>query len=152
LFAYHWHTNSHLLGLAAQLDEADYQGQPGYGRGSMHEIFFHLLRAMNNWRQGIETGKIQQPLKIEDFPTLASIRAGMQKEQAAWQMLLDRWSVEDIDGDVTMSRRSGDVQTLPLWRILHHLALHGMQHHAELALLLTQKGKSPGDIDFIFYE
>jgi hypothetical protein len=27
-----------------------------------------------------------------------------------------------------------------------------MQHHAELALLLTQKGKSPGDIDFIFYE
>jgi len=26
-----------------------------------------------------------------------------------------------------------------------------MQHFAELAHLLTLKGKSPGDIDFIFY-
>ncbi len=32
------------------------------------------------------------------------------------------------------------------------LVLHGMQHHAELALMLTQKGKPPGDIDFIFYK
>jgi len=151
LFAYHWHTNTHLLDLAAQLDEADYQAQPGYGRGSMHEIFFHLLRAMNNWRQGIETGKIQQPLKSEDFPTLASIRAGIQNEQAAWQILLDQWGVADIDGDVTLSRR-GEMQTLPRWRILHHLVLHGMQHHAEIALLLTQRGRSPGNIDFIFYE
>jgi len=35
---------------------------------------------------------------------------------------------------------------------LQHLILHGMQHHTEIAQLLTLKGQSPGDIDFIFYE
>jgi len=57
LFDYHWHTYYHLLDLAAQLDEADYKEQTGYGKGSMHDIFFHLIRALNNWRQGMETGK-----------------------------------------------------------------------------------------------
>jgi uncharacterized damage-inducible protein DinB len=43
------------------------------------------------------------------------------------------------------------VWTFPRWRVLQHLALHGMQHATEIAQLLTVKGQSPGDIDFIFY-
>ncbi len=34
--------------------------------------------------------------------------------------------------------------------ILFHLVLHCMQHHTELAELLTRRGKSPGEIDFIY--
>ena len=41
---------------------------------------------------------------------------------------------------------------MPLWRVLQHLILHGMQHHAELAQLLTAKGQSPGNLDFIFFQ
>ncbi len=117
----------------------------------MHEIFFHLLKTSNNWRQGIETGKRSYSLNAGDFPTLASIQAGLLKEQAAWQAILDSLRAEDVEGDVTITRRSGEVEYVPRWRIPHHLVLHGMQHHAELALMLTQKGKPPGDNDFIFY-
>jgi uncharacterized damage-inducible protein DinB len=151
MFAYHWHTYSYLLDLAAQLDEADYKEPTGYGKGSMHDIFFHLVRALNNWRQGMETGKRLYSLNVEDYPTLEAVRAGFTKEQSAWQNLLDNLSAEDIEGDITLSRRSGEVENIPCWRIMQHLVLHGMQHFAELAHLLTLKGKSPGDIDFIFY-
>jgi uncharacterized damage-inducible protein DinB len=48
--------------------------------------------------------------------------------------------------------RRGDIFPTPRWRVLQHLVLHGMQHHSELAQLLTAKGQSPGNIDFIFYE
>jgi hypothetical protein len=37
------------------------------------------------------------------------------------------------------------------WQVLHHVVLHGMQHHAEIAAQLTSQGLSPGDIDFVFY-
>jgi uncharacterized damage-inducible protein DinB len=151
LFAYHWHTHTRLLDLAGQLDEADYEAPTGYGKGSIHDIFFHLIRALNNWRQGLETGKRLYSLNPEDYTTLEGVRAAFQKEQAAWQSLLDNLSEEDIAGDISFTRRSGEVENYPRWRILQHLVLHGMQHHAELAHLLTLKGKSPGDIDFIFF-
>ena len=151
LFAYQWHIDSRLLDLAAQLDEADYKEQPGYGKGSIHDLLFHLMRALNNWRQGMETGERRYSLKAEDFQTLEAIKAGLQLEHFAWDSTLEKLSVEDIEGDVSLTRRSGDVENIPRWRILQHLVLHGMQHHAELAHLLTLKGKSPGDIDFIFF-
>jgi len=35
--------------------------------------------------------------------------------------------------------------------MLQHLANHGTQHRSEAALLLTQAGRSPGEIDLIFF-
>ena len=51
-----------------------------------------------------------------------------------------------------MVASNGQVGMIPRWRILSHVVLHGMQHSAEIAELLTLKGQSPGDIDFIFYD
>jgi len=152
LFAYHWHTHSRLFELAAQLSEADYKQNPGYGQGSIHDLFFHAMRALNSWREGLETGKRLSPYKAEDFPTYGALNTSFQQEQTAWQALLDRLSEEEIEGDVRLTTRSGEIVAIPRWRVLQHLVLHGMQHHTELAYLLTLKGKSPGDIDFIFFK
>jgi uncharacterized damage-inducible protein DinB len=35
--------------------------------------------------------------------------------------------------------------------MLLHLANHGTQHRSEAAILLTQAGRSPGDLDLIDY-
>jgi uncharacterized damage-inducible protein DinB len=56
-----------------------------------------------------------------------------------------------LEADVTLINWRGDPWTLPRWRVLQHLALHAMQHETEIAHLLTLAGRSPGDIDFIFY-
>lgn len=152
LFGYHRHTRSHLLQCAAQLSERDYFEHPGYGHGSIHHIFFHLLRAEYNWRQVILTGRRQAPLVLESFPALVDIEQGMLLEQQAWKEMLDAFSPEQIEGTLRLTDRSGEVSDEPCWRILQHIILHSMQHHAELAQLLTLKGQSPGDIDFIYYE
>jgi uncharacterized damage-inducible protein DinB len=151
LFAYHWHTTLHLMACAARLSEADYTDNPGYGRGSIHDLLFHLLRADQSWRLALETGRQSPSSRQEDFPTLQSLQAGFEAERLAWQALLDRLGGEEIEGNISLTTRRGDSMTLPRWRILQHVVLHGMQHHAELAQLLTTKGQSPGDIDFIFF-
>jgi uncharacterized damage-inducible protein DinB len=151
LFAYHWHTTQQLLDCAAKLDPAEYSAHPGYGRGSIHTLLFHVLRTDDSWRRGLESGEQQAPLPPEEFPDLAALQQGFAAEQAAWQRYLDGLSAEEIEGEIELTNYRGETDFVPFWRTLQHLILHGMQHHTEVAQLLTDKGQSPGDIDFIFY-
>jgi uncharacterized damage-inducible protein DinB len=130
----------------------DYKDRPGYGQGSIHDLFYHLMRTFNSWRRGLETGKRLSPLQAADFHNIELLRAGFQQEQSAWQALLDKLSAEEIESDIHLTTRTGELVGFPRWRILQHLVLHGMQHHAEIAQILTRRGKSPGDIDFIFFK
>ncbi len=153
LFAYHWHTNQRLLACAAKLGEAVYHENPGYGHGSIHDLFFHILRTDRGWRMALETGQQQATsLQGEDFPTLASLEAGCEDEQAAWQTLLNHLSGQEVEDTANLTTLRGQMIGLPRWRVFQHLILHGMQHHTEIAHLLTAKGQSPGDIDFIFFQ
>jgi uncharacterized damage-inducible protein DinB len=152
LFAYHWHTTRRLMECAARLDDAAYREHPGYGHGSLHDLFFHLLRTDAGWRRALETGRQLAPIAPEDYPDLAALQDGFDKEQASWQTLLDRLTEEQIGGDINLINWRGDPVTLGYWTILHHLVLHGMQHHAEIAQLLTARGQSPGNLDFIFFQ
>ena len=153
ILKYHFHTTTHLLDCAAQLSQEQFGHDPGYSRGSLHQIFYHIMRADHNWRRGLESGKRLPPLiSLEDFPDIDSLRAGFSQEQALWQALLDGLSDEQVDGSISMSKPDGEEKDFPYYRILQHVILHGMQHHSEIAALLTQFGHSPGNIDFIFYD
>lgn len=152
LFAYHWHITGRLIERAAQLGEADYKENPGYSQGSIHDLLFHLLRVDRNWRIGLEAGQRPAPLRPEDYPDLKALQAGFEQEQAAWQTLLDKLSAEEIESAASLVNWRGETLTMPRWRILQHVVLHGMQHHADLAHWLTVKGQSPGNIDFIYFE
>lgn len=151
LFAYHWHTTRQLLDRAAQVSQDQYRARPDATRASLHEVFFHLLRVDNTWRSALESGQQPLPLSEEDHPDLEAIRRGFEQQERDWSALLERWSPEQIEGPVTLTRRNGETLTAPRWRLLQQVILHGMQHHAELAQLLTAYGQSPGDIDFLFF-
>lgn len=151
-FAYHWHTNQRLLTSAAQLPDADYLRHPGYGHGSVHDLLFHLLRTNYGWRRALETGQQVAPLPPSDFPDLMALQAGFANEQQAWETLLASWNDAAIVSVISLTTRRGDALPIVRWRVLQHLILHGMQHHSELAQLLTAYGRSPGDLDFIFFE
>jgi uncharacterized damage-inducible protein DinB len=147
LFSYHWAVTDQLLAGVMKLSAED-QGAP-------HHTLFHLLRVDNSWRTGLETGKQPSPpLAIEDFPTLESLSAGFAEERRAWGALLESLDDAAIGAEMLITVRWLNSGPTPLarWRMIHQVLMHGMQHHAELAQLLTDKGLSPGNIDFIFHQ
>lgn len=151
LFSYRWATTERLMERAAALDEATYFGPEGAGRASIHELFRHLILSDHYWRLAIQTGEAQHFGAHEDGD-LEAMRAIFAAERSAWSDYLAGLTDEQIAGTVSLTRRSGERREEPLWRVLQHLVLHGMQHHTELAHHLTAAGQSPGDIDFIFYQ
>jgi uncharacterized damage-inducible protein DinB len=151
LFAYAWSTNRKLREKAALLEPGVFQASPGPGRRSLHDLFFHLLAAQIGWRIALETGT--QPGRIDavEYPDLPALEAGYLLEEAAMNKLLGSLYDARIASDISLTTRRGHTYTLPYWRVLQHLILHAMQHHTEIAQILTDQDQSPGDIDFIFY-
>jgi uncharacterized damage-inducible protein DinB len=151
LFSYHWHTTQQLLDFATQLSNEEYFSKTD-DWDSFHQIFFHLLRANQGWRGALETGTQQKPLNKKDFSDLAVLKVGFEAEKAAWDSYLEKLRVSELQEPVILRRSSGEERTFILWRVLHHLVIHGMQHHSEIAHRLTNFGYSPGNIDFIFFQ
>ena len=151
LYRYHWHTNNQLMDCASQLKETDYYHPPEDGPGSIHDLLFHILRADHSWLKALETGKQQLPINENEYPNLETLKSAFEKEQRAWQELLDSLTEDEIEAHITLTRINGDEMVFIRWRVLQHVILHGMQHHAEIAQLLTTFDQSPGNIDFLFY-
>jgi len=152
LFAYSGLTTRQLLDCAARCTAEQYFAHPGYGHGSMHDLFYHLFGSNYAWHLALSTGAAPATRPpITDFPDLAALRDALQRQQDAWQLHLDTLTNQAIAADITLADRRGRLSTLPLWRFFQHLILHNMQHHTELAQLLTAAGYLPGNIDFIFY-
>jgi uncharacterized damage-inducible protein DinB len=139
------------MDLAAKLSEHDYRMNTGYGNGSIHELLFHMLRADQAWRLGIETRKQNPPLNIKDYSDLKALKAEYATERKAWDILLGQMSDIFISNEIIMRNIKGEEYAFICWRILEHIILHGMQHQSEISQLLTAKGYSPGNIDFLLY-
>ncbi len=52
-----------------------------------------------------------------------------------------------LDTPFHYTRTNGEPRSRIFWQLLVHIVNHGTQHHTEAAILLTQYGASPGDID-----
>lgn len=42
-------------------------------------------------------------------------------------------------------------EEIPTWQLLAHVMNHGTQHRSEVAVLLSAAGRSPGNLDMVFF-
>lgn len=111
----------------------------------------HILVAEVVWRQRWQ-GIQPQPAQLPPAPqALAELRAQWRAEQAELDAFLAALTDADLDRPLTYLHRSGGTYTRTLWHTLLHVVNHGTQHRAEAALLLTELGRSPGDVDMTVF-
>jgi uncharacterized damage-inducible protein DinB len=142
LFAYdRWATEKVLHqvdGIASELwGRAGVVGDRGLG-----SILVHMLGAHQRWRLAFEGSDESPEPEDEPLPTAAELAARWRDELDATDAFLD---------GVTPGFLAHVREGITVAVMLQHLANHGTQHRSEAALLLTQAGRSPGDLDLIVF-
>ncbi|NJN16154.1 MAG: hypothetical protein HC822_07685 [Oscillochloris sp.] len=149
-FRYHAAMMERLIDLAAQLPEGQYRAPTRFGR-SLHALFVHVLRVDIVWRS-LSTAPGFAPPPMEEPANPAALRLAFEREAAAVQAHLEELDAVAIGTQLAARSPRGDMHQLARWRMLLQRFLHGQQHRAEIAQILSEYGHSPGDLDFIFFE
>jgi uncharacterized damage-inducible protein DinB len=86
-------------------------------------------------------------LAAEQVPALDVLRKFWDAEQSLMRAYLTTVSDDELASSFSYQRSNGTLITSTRWHTMAHMINHGTQHRAELALLLTELGYSPGNID-----
>ena len=153
LYKYNYWATGRVLEAIQQADEIAFAtSHPELYYGSLQGTLAHILTAEWIWRkrcqERISPSFLLDPL---DFPTIQSLDARMKEEQS--RMLSYLGDLEDADLAQAVSYQSTKGQPFQntLWHLLVHVINHGTQHRSEIAMVLTELGYSPGDLDMIVY-
>lgn len=142
LFAYDRWATRRILAVLEGVPEATWGATGVVGDRGLGAILVHQLGAAQRWRNGLAgTGLAPRPER-EPLPSPASLAPAWEAEWAAF----DAW-LDTMDEAFLTHAEDG----VPVWQMLVHLANHGTQHRSEAAVLLTDAGRSPGDLDMIFF-
>jgi uncharacterized damage-inducible protein DinB len=142
LYAYDRWATRRVLGVLDGVDDDLWTSTDVVGERGLGGILVHQLGAHQRWRHGFqETGESPEP-EEEPLPTIDELRARWDDEWRA----VDAWLPTLTDGFIAYVHEG-----VPLWQMLVHVVNHGTQHRAEAAALLTADGRSPGELDLIFY-
>jgi uncharacterized damage-inducible protein DinB len=151
LFDYLYWANRRLLATATRLTTDRFVAPTDLTVRDLRATLVHELDVEWSWRlrlqgQPPERWGPDQELRPEDYPTVAVLAERWREDETemrAWLETLD-------DADLERSFDDGELR-LPLWYYLVHLIEHGAQQRAEVAVLLTAEGHSPGGIEFLDY-
>lgn len=149
LYQYHYWARDRLLRAAGALSHEQLTAMTRLG--GLRAMFVHMIGSEWIWRsrwQGVSP--TTRPAEA-DFPNLEAIRMRWHEEEQAIRAFVATLRDEDLARVVAYTTLTGEPRATPLWQILAHTANHGTQHRSEVALILTELGHSPGDLDMIVF-
>jgi uncharacterized damage-inducible protein DinB len=138
LFSYDRWATEKLLAALDGIDPVLWAAEGVAGDRGLGSILVHMLGAHQRWRLVFDGSPERPSPEQEPLPSPAALRERWSTEFDAFDRLLD---------EVTPGFLAHVEEGVTAGVMLQHLANHGTQHRSEAALLLTQAGRSPGDLD-----
>ena len=152
LHGYNAWANHKILEAASRLSEEQFSAPANLSHGGIRSTLYHVYMAEHLWRLRCQDGISPSSMPLESsFPTFASLRAALETEQRKMAEYLGSLTDESINRVFAYKNLKGEPHEIVLWQALTHVVNHGTQHRAEVAVLLTDFGCSPGDVDMIYY-
>jgi len=152
LYDYNAWGNQRVLVAAALVSDLEYLAPAPLSHGSLRGALVHTLAVEWLYRLRCQEGLSPTALLVEgEFPSVAALAERWSAEETHMRRYLATLRDQDLDRVVHYKTTSGVSHQNSLWQMLVHMVLHGTQTRAEAAVLLTQYGHSPGDLDLILF-
>jgi uncharacterized damage-inducible protein DinB len=112
--------------------------------------FVHLVSAERRWYQSWIGVPMEERLTTNDLPTIDAVRVRWEQLYVERRAFIESLTPERLQQPL-VRKLQGKEQSIVLWQALVHVANHGTQHRSEIALMLTDLGHSPGDLDMVLF-
>lgn len=152
LFRYNAWAHARILNAADGLSDEQFTAPAAFPHGGLRGTLVHTLFAEWLWRNRWDGNSPTVRMKPEDFPNIAFLRARWAEEDKNLQAFVQSISDERLKAPLDYKTTRGEVMHEPmLWPVIMHMLNHSTQHRAEAAAILTDLGRSPGDLDLIYF-
>jgi len=151
LYGYSAWANQRVLEKTAELSEHQFLEDAGPNHGSLRYTFVHTMSGQWIWLERWQGTSPPAMMNDEDFPDLSSVRARWAEIENDTSRYLDRLEPDQLDNVISYTTTGGTPGAYPLWHLIVQQVNHQTQHRSEAAVMLTNFGHSPGDLDFVVY-
>jgi uncharacterized damage-inducible protein DinB len=151
LYDYSSWANQSVLDTAAELTADQFLEDAGPSHGSLRNTFVHTMSGQWIWLERWQGTSPPSMMNEADFPDLASIRTRWEEIENDTRQYLDRLEPDQLDRVISYMTTGGTPGAYPLWHLIVQQVNHQTQHRSEAAVMLTNFGHSPGDLDFVVY-
>ncbi len=147
LYDYNCWANRRILAASARVSPEQFVEPAGLNYGTLRGTLLHTLDTEYGWRILVQHHRRTPELVEADFPTVEALVQRWDAEEADMREYLASLSDADLVGTVRYTNDRGEPRERVLWHVLAHIVNHGTQHRSEAAVILTNCGQSPGDLD-----
>ncbi len=148
LLSYNYWANRKILQATQKAGRELFVAPGDLSHGGLRDTLVHILSAEYLWRRRYMDGVSErQGLNADDFADLESLLRLWGQEEQLVARFVGELTDADLEEKVSYQNLQGESLSLRLWQIFLHVVNHGTQTRSEAAVLLSQKGFSPGELD-----
>ncbi len=150
LFEYNEWANSRLLEAAAQVSEEELARERSVAFGSVHGILLHILASHVSWliKWTGETPPIARVEPGRVVPAISQSYRDAHERLLAFVGTLTDAHLDDVASLIDPQDGEWRQWQRPLWQVMLSVGSHAMPHRGEAAMILSELGSSPGEIDY----
>jgi uncharacterized damage-inducible protein DinB len=155
LIDYNYWANKKILDQTTKVTDEQFveKQSPGFSAGSLRGTLVHTMSAEWLWRMRFQHSVSPSAALNElEFPNLAALVLRWGAEEARMREFIEGLNEKALQEVVNYTTVTGNIaRANTREHALTHMVFHGMQHRSECAVLLTNFGCSPGNIDLLYY-
>ncbi len=155
-YQYNTWATEQLLQSLEQLSPDEYNAPGCSGHGSIRDTLGHFLTTQWGWFCWFDGSMtVQQSISVkvkpEDTATIALARERWRSVDKQARDLVDNISEQRLLEDWSFTLPNGFSASLPLWKMIFHVANHGTHTRAQIIAAIRRNGKNPGNIEMLNY-